>query len=154
MFNIPVTSLFWCLSLLFLCCASDESIQLNRRNDMFNWWFVKIIKSVQSAIPLLGVWSDMPTYQSQSSVVWSNYWCCIHSNLLYCTTDCAIEPVVIKSVFLHLFIITMEFHLHDFHSSSFSDEHTDNIVRAKLKCDFNIPKVYLGCVFNLLLHFE
>lgn len=95
---MPVTSLLWCM-----CCTSDESAQINTRNDILYWWFF--------SLPFLhgGVWWDMPTYHSQSSVIWSNYWCCIHANLLYRTTECTIEPVVIKSVFLQLFILTMDF---------------------------------------------
>lgn len=150
---MPVTSVLWVLSFLFiflLCLRWIHSNKYQKLHDLF-----KIIKNqhffCQPAIPLLGVRLDIPTYHSQCGAIWSNYCCSINSNLLYRTTDWPVQPVVIKSVFLHLFIITMECIYMAFIKSQ---RNILTILCVPVKCDFRITKVNLRCVFNLLLHFE
>lgn len=144
-------SLFSLLSLLL-----NPVYKYQKLPDLFNWFTLSRsnVPLFQPTIPSLEVSRDMPTYLSQSWTIGSKYWYSINSavisNLLYRTTDSPIQPVIIKFVFLHLFIIIVECIYMSFIRSQ---RNILTIICMPVKHDFYIPKVYLWCVFNLWLHF-
>lgn len=77
--------------------------------EMIYWWLFKIIKkqhfSVQHAIPLPGVWWDVPA-TSQSGVIWSNYF---SSNLLY-TLTLILRHWSLSQLLLSLYFFTYSLH--------------------------------------------